>query len=180
MSMTKFATTVTVCAAFAVSLGLLPSAQAAVDSSAASPAKKTVKHKKAVKKAVAQPVEAEVDDPDADITGSVSTDFNCEMGNKVTIYTNTNDADHIALRWKRRLHRLQRVNTTTGAQRFENPLFGLIWIGIPSKGILLDSKRNQQLANECKDAEQMKPPVTAAAALAPAGPVSEKTVLQTK
>jgi hypothetical protein len=36
-------------------------------------------------------------------------------------------------------------------------LYGLIWIGIPAKGMLLDSKQNRQLANECKDAEQAKP-----------------------
>jgi hypothetical protein len=34
--------------------------------------------------------------------------------------------------------------------RFENTNFRLIWIGIPSKGILLDSRLNRQLANECK------------------------------
>ena len=45
------------------------------------------------------------------------------------------------------------MGTTTGAQRFENPKFGLIWIGIPSKGILLDSTLNRQLANECKKPE---------------------------
>jgi hypothetical protein len=77
----------------------------------------------------------------------------------VTIYTNDKDADHIALRWKNRLHRMNRVSTTTGAQRYENPVFGIIWIGIPAKSILLDSKLNRQLANECKNADQSKPAV---------------------
>ena len=49
------------------------------------------------------------------------------------------------------------MGTTTGALRFENPHWGLIWIGIPAKGILLDSKLNRQLAHECKNAEQMAP-----------------------
>jgi hypothetical protein len=57
---------------------------------------------------------------------------------------------------------MNRVGTTTGALRFENPVFGIIWIGIPSKGILLDSRLNRQLANECKSAEQSKPLVAAA------------------
>ena len=35
-------------------------------------------------------------------------------------------------------------------------VMGLVWIGIPAKGLLLDSKKGQQLANECKNAEQMK------------------------
>jgi hypothetical protein len=97
----------------------------------------------------------ESDEPDT--AGSASTDFNCELGNKITIYTNATDDKHIALRWKKRLHRLSRVGTTTGANRFENRLYGLVWIGIPAKGMLLDSKQGRQLANECKDAEQAKP-----------------------
>jgi hypothetical protein len=102
------------------------------------------------------------DEPEPDITDTVVADYACELNNKVTIYTNEKDSGHIALRWKNRLHRLERVGTTTGALRFENTKFGLIWIGIPSKGILLDSKLNRQLANECKNAEQAKPLVAAA------------------
>jgi hypothetical protein len=99
-----------------------------------------------------------------DITDTLVTEYACELGNKITIYTNEQDNGHIALRWKKRLHRLNRVGTTTGAQRFENPYWGLIWIGIPAKGILLDSKLNRQLANECKNAEQAAPIVAAAPA----------------
>jgi membrane-bound inhibitor of C-type lysozyme len=108
----------------------------------------------------------EVDEPD--VTDNKTTDYDCELGNKITIYTNDNDAAHIALRWKNRLHRLARIGTTTGALRFENPHYGLIWIGIPSKGILLDSKLNRQLANECKNATQ-------SAIVATAEPEASKT-----
>ncbi len=122
------------------------------------------KHHKPSKKAKEEPapeVAAAEDEPEPDITDTVVTDYACELNNKVTIYTNAQDDGHIALRWKNRLHRLDRIGTTTGALRFENPKFGLIWIGIPSKGILLDSKLNRQLANECKNAEQAKPLVAA-------------------
>lgn len=94
----------------------------------------------------------EHDEPD--IADTIVTEYKCELGNKITIYQNENDPYHIALRWKKRLHRLTTVGTTTGAKRFENKLWGLVWIGIPSKGMLLDSKLNRQLANECKNAEQ--------------------------
>jgi len=102
-----------------------------------------------------------IDEPEPDITDTRVTDYACELGNKITIYTNEKDDSNIALRWKKRLHRLARVGTTTGALRFENKNYGLVWIGIPSKGILLDSKLNRQLANECKNADQAKPLVTA-------------------
>ena len=107
------------------------------------------------------PLSPDVVEPD--ITDTLVTEYACELGNKITIYTNEKDNGHIALRWKKRLHRLTRVGTTTGALRFENPHWGLIWIGIPAKGILLDSKLNRQLANECKNAQQ----ATAVAAAAP-------------
>jgi membrane-bound inhibitor of C-type lysozyme len=129
-------------------------------------AEKTEKHKSA-KKAKQEGAAAETaaaDEPEPDITDTVVVDYACELNNRITIYTNEKDDAHIALRWKNRLHRLERVGTTTGALRFENPRFGLIWIGIPSKGILLDSKLNRQLANECKNAEQAKPLVAAAPA----------------
>lgn len=107
--------------------------------------------------AVAAPAANPQDVDEPDITDTVVTEYACELGNKITIYTNAQDDGHIALRWKKRLHRLNRVGTTTGALRFENPHWGLIWIGIPAKGILLDSKLNRQLANECKNAEQSAP-----------------------
>ncbi|MDC8760791.1 hypothetical protein [Janthinobacterium fluminis] len=137
----------------------LPAAHAADADKQATKAKATAKVKaKAAKAAPAKPSAApdeEADEPDTG--GSATTEFHCELGNKITIYHNENDDKHIALRWKKRLHRLTQVGTTTGAQRFENRLYGLIWIGIPAKGMLLDSKQNRQLANECKNAEQSKP-----------------------
>jgi hypothetical protein len=120
------------------------------------------KAKKAKKSKEDPKQQAADDEPEPDITDTVIAEYACELNNKVTIYTNEKDSGHIALRWKNRLHRLERVGTTTGALRFENTRFGLIWIGIPSKGILLDSKLNRQLANECKTAQQAKPLVAAA------------------
>jgi hypothetical protein len=51
---------------------------------------------------------------------------------------------------------MTRVSTSTGADRFENRMHGLVWIGIPAKGMLLDSKKGLQLANECKSPDQLK------------------------
>lgn len=117
-------------------------------------AKKPIKKKTPIEKT---PPVTDVEEMEPDIAGSTATDFACELGNKVTIYKVENDDTHIALRWKKRLMRLTRVETTTGAHRFENRKVGLVWLGIPAKGILLDSKKGQQLANECKSTEQMMP-----------------------
>jgi membrane-bound inhibitor of C-type lysozyme len=146
-------------AALAASTLLLSSEALAAEPARAEAKKKPAAKPKAKARAAAPAVPKEPD-PEADepaVTGTNVVDYDCELGNKITIYENAGDESHIALRWKKRLHRLSRVATTTGAQRFENKLYGLIWIGIPAKGMLLDSKMNRQLANECRNAEQLKP-----------------------
>jgi hypothetical protein len=87
-----------------------------------------------------------------DTSAATATEFDCELGRKVTVYTNAADNRRIGLRWKQKLHRLDRVDTQSGADRFEDARNGLVWIGIPSKSMLLDSKKGQQLANECHGA----------------------------
>jgi membrane-bound inhibitor of C-type lysozyme len=158
----------------AFSLALSAASLVAAPSFAAEPKKPAKTKAKGKAKATHPKAEDSTipDGPDADITDTVTTEYSCELGNKLTIFTNEKDDSHIALRWKKRIHRLERVGTTTGAQRFENSTFGLIWIGIPSKGMLLDAKLNRQLANECKNADQVagntvpsKPAGTASAAV---------------
>jgi hypothetical protein len=111
------------------------------------PAKKTTPAKKAA------PVVDE-EDREPDVSASSTTQYNCELGDMLTIYRNADDDKHIALRWKKKLLRLGRVETTTGANRFENKKNGWVWIDIPAKGMLLDSKKGHQLANECRSPEQ--------------------------
>lgn len=93
------------------------------------------------------------DDRAPDVSGSSALEYDCELGNKLTLYRNPGDAQHVALRWQKKLLRLRRVETTTGASRFENKKNGWVWIDIPAKGMLLDSKKGRQLANECKHPE---------------------------
>lgn len=117
--------------------------------SAAAPHKGAAQHasKKAAKHAAGE------DSPD--LAGHTRVDFNCELGNKVTIYENTTDSTRIGLRWHKKMHELTRVDTTTGAHRYEDKDAGLVWINIPAKGMLLDSKKGHQLANECRNNQQM-------------------------
>ncbi|MBA5607079.1 hypothetical protein H3H36_17110 [Duganella sp. FT3S] len=136
------------CSLALASLTLATSAQAEV--------KKPAKHKVHTAATAAAPTSGDPDADEPSVTGATVVDFDCELGNKITLYKNDADDSHIALRWKKRLMRLTRVGTTTGAQRFENKLLGLVWIGIPAKSMLLDSKGGHQLANECRNAEQNK------------------------
>jgi hypothetical protein len=135
-------------------------AKKAVKKTAKKPSRKA--HPKAVAPADAHKKVALSEDNDdessePDITGSVTYEYNCELGDKITAYKNDGDNKFIAIRWDKHIHRLKRVATTTGADRFENRLAGLVWIGIPAKSMLLDSKKGQQLANECKLVEPVAP-----------------------
>jgi hypothetical protein len=94
-------------------------------------------------------VTTDEDDMVPDLKESATFEYHCEMKDSLTIYTNADDNEHIALRWHDHLYRLKRIATTTGANRFENKKAGLVWIGIPAKGMLLDSRHGSQLANEC-------------------------------
>lgn len=159
----------------ALSLTLFAGSLMAAPAPAADAPKATAKAKpkaKAKKAKAAAPAGVAAEDEPSVKDDNVA-EYSCELGNKVTVYTNDKDEEHIAVRWKQRLHRLTRVGTTTGAKRFENKNNGLIWIGIPAKGMLLDSRQNRQLANECKTAEQ-----SMSAQASSNGPAAVKTTLQ--
>jgi hypothetical protein len=142
-------------AAVAFSMPVVAAESATGTTQKKAPAKKQQK-KTPAKKAAALP---DPQEPEPSIADAVGTEYNCELNHKVTTYHNANDDSQIAVRWQNRLYRLDRVGTSSGANRFENQRIGLVWIGIPAKSMLLDSKKGQQLANECRNTDQMKTPV---------------------
>jgi len=89
-------------------------------------------------------------------SGHVSSFYQCDLGDKLTIYKNAADDSYVNLRWHNKMYRLSRQQTTTGAERYENEKDGLVLISIPSKSMLFDSKKGRQLANECRNPEQMR------------------------
>lgn len=93
---------------------------------------------------------ANAKEAEPDVQDHTSTAYKCELGNTLVMYAQANDDDNLSMRWKNNLYRMSRVSTSTGAQRFENQKNGFVWIDIPAKGMLLDSLRGRQLANECK------------------------------
>jgi hypothetical protein len=150
----------TISALLLLALGMTVGTPAALAQTTPPTQKQAPKKAPAKKKAApakAEPAAIDEDDKEPDISTSATTEYHCELGNKLTIYRNAEDDKHIAMRWKKQLLRLNRMATTTGANRFENKKHGWVWIDIPAKGMLLDSKKAQQLANECKNPEQMMP-----------------------
>lgn len=86
--------------------------------------------------------------------GHVSALYQCDLGDKLTVYKNAGDNSYVNLRWRNQMYRMNRQQTTTGAERYENKSDGLVLISIPSKSMLFDSKKGRQLANECRNPEQ--------------------------
>ncbi|MBC7405599.1 MAG: hypothetical protein H7252_07945 [Cytophaga sp.] len=119
---------------------------------ASTPVSKT---KSAIKTNKVAPASEVVDEDDVEpnIKQSKNFEYKCELGNYLTMYTNAEDSQHVAMRWKNRIYRMTRIETSTGANRFENRKAGFVFIGIPAKGLLLDSHKGKQLANECKTTE---------------------------
>lgn len=106
--------------------------------------------KKAVKKAEKKSAKKAADEVEPDIKDAIASEYNCEQGHKITVYRHANDEQNVAMLWNKKLYQMNRVNTESGAERLEQPGAGLLFIGIPAKAMLLDSKKGRQLANECK------------------------------
>lgn len=114
------------------------------------PVQKKVVKKAAVAAAATTTVaSASASDIAFNVSDATSVVWNCEMGRSLKIYKKDSDVNHIGILWQNRLNSLTRVATTTGADRFEDRKTGLLWIDIPAKGMLLDTKNGAQLANEC-------------------------------
>ncbi|MFC5472570.1 hypothetical protein [Paraherbaspirillum soli] len=78
----------------------------------------------------------------------VTGNFYCEMGNRIALASDAGGA--VKLTWKGRAYPMTAASTSTGAVRLEDKSSGLVWIQIPAKSMLLNTKSGQQLANECK------------------------------
>ena len=75
--------------------------------------------------------------------------YHCDHGRSIRIENVTDRTDVILLTWQGTQHRLERVHSNSGAERFEELSTGLVWILIPGKAMLLSTNQGRALANEC-------------------------------
>jgi hypothetical protein len=83
-------------------------------------------------------------------TALIAGKFHCEQGNRVDVSADPQRPDAIKLDWKGRSYPMVAVGTSTGALRYEDVASGNVWIQIPAKSMLLNTRAGQQIANECK------------------------------
>ncbi len=74
----------------------------------------------------------------------------CELGKRMAVAGDVMRDNIIELGWRGQMYNMQRVGTSTGAHRFEDPVSGLIWISIPDKAMLLDGSKGEPVANGCR------------------------------
>ena len=75
--------------------------------------------------------------------------YHCDHGRLIRIEDVADQTDVILLTWQGVQHRLERVQSNSGAERFEELSTGLVWILIPGKAMLLSTSQGRALANEC-------------------------------
>jgi hypothetical protein len=93
----------------------------------------------------------------AAVTGDVHVGrMVCELGNAVSV---TPDASRLGTYWvQMRQHRyhMTPVATSTGAVRLEDKQAGAMWLQLPHKSMLMNSKIGQRMADECQSAHQLE------------------------
>ena len=75
--------------------------------------------------------------------------YHCDHGRTIRIADVPGQTDVIFLTWQGAQHRLERVHSNSGAERFEELATGLVWILIPGKAMLLSTNQGRALANDC-------------------------------
>jgi hypothetical protein len=91
----------------------------------------------------------------------------CEFGRRVAVEPVAGKPGHFVLRQRGAVHDLVPEPTTTGAVRLEDRRRGLVWLQIPSKSMLLDSRRGRRVLDGCRMPQQERWPH-----VAPQGSVS--------
>lgn len=79
----------------------------------------------------------------------VSGRFHCEQGIEVGIVRDSRNPSQLQIDWKGQTYAMNRNASYSGLPRFEHRSSGLVWIDLPWKGILLDSRTGRPLASEC-------------------------------
>lgn len=78
----------------------------------------------------------------------------CELGTSVTVAADPKAPGHFEVTGKGFKYQMLPVATSTGAIRLEDRDGGAVWLQIGNKSMLMDQKRGQRMADECKNPAQ--------------------------
>jgi hypothetical protein len=77
-------------------------------------------------------------------------DYRCDQGRVLQFRQVSADAQTAVLKWNERDYPMRAVGARSGALRYEHADSGLVWLMIPSKSMLLDTRQGQRLADACR------------------------------
>jgi hypothetical protein len=76
--------------------------------------------------------------------------YRCELNQSVHVRKVSEDLKSVVIEWQKKDYTVRAVDTRSGALRYEDAGSGLVWIMITGKSMLLDARRGQRLADECR------------------------------
>ena len=79
----------------------------------------------------------------------------CELGNSVTVLPDPQQPTRFIVQMKKNTYLMTPVATTTGAVRLEDAQAGAMWMQLPHKSMLMNSKLGQRMADECQSEHQV-------------------------
>ena len=79
----------------------------------------------------------------------------CELGNSVTVTPDPQQPARFIVQMKKNTYHMTPVETTTGAVRLEDSQAGAMWLQLPHKSMLMNSKLGQRMADECQSDHQI-------------------------
>jgi hypothetical protein len=79
----------------------------------------------------------------------------CELGNSVTITPDPQQPTRFIVQMKKNTYHMTPVATSTGAVRLEDTQAGAMWLQLPHKSMLMNSKLGQRMADECQSDHQV-------------------------
>lgn len=81
-------------------------------------------------------------------------DIDCEFNQRVTVTPVEDLPGYFTLTYQRNRYRMLPRETSTGAVRLEDPVAGIVWLQIPAKSMLMNTRIGQRLVDACLHAMQ--------------------------
>ena len=78
----------------------------------------------------------------------------CEFNQTVAVHPLDGKPGHFKVSFKNVTYTMVPQETTTGAVRLEDKRAGMVWIQIPAKSMLLNSKIGQRMVDSCTQSQQ--------------------------
>jgi hypothetical protein len=126
--------------------GAFAQSQAKTSKTAAKPAAHAAAHESATENVSSSQLE---------IAARVLTgDARCEFNQQVGVHPIDGKPGHFRVSFKNVTYTMVPQETTTGAVRLEDKKAGVVWIQIPSKSMMLNSKIGQRMVDGCAQSQQ--------------------------